>query len=81
MVALSLAITLASAALVAITVIITESKKDIARIDSQHTADSAGLLTDMARLSKRVEALGEIDTDKLKGMQLDLTAIKLKAGL
>ena len=85
MVGIALAITLLAASLVAITVIITESLKDRDRIKTSHSAESINITTELTRLKMKTDVLedllGDIDVSKLKDMQLDLTALKFKAGI
>ena len=85
MVGIALAITLAATAAVMITIIITESRKDIARLQYQHNIDTVATTTELARLQASLVAVQEqlevLDPSKIKDLKLDVTQLKMQAGL
>lgn len=85
MVGLALAIVLASASLIVITVIVSQAYTDVARLKSEYSAEMVQLTTEMARVRKELKSLdglvGSLGGEGVSNMKLDISQLKLKAGL
>ena len=85
MIGLALSIALAAAAVIVVTVIITQTFTDIAKMKYSYNTDMVEFTTDLGRVEAELVKIhtlvGESSFEKIEDIKLDITQLKMQAGL